>query len=99
MALRALGFEPHKEDIKKLLADIDKGGKETSAGMIDFMEFLTIMSAKMSEKDSPEEINEAFKLFDEDSSGAITFENLKRVAFELGENISDDELREMIFEA
>lgn len=100
VALRALGFEPHKEDIKKLLADIDKGGgRETTAGMIDFKEFLEIMTAKMSEKDNPEEIEKAFELFDEDNTGSISFENLKRVAEELGETISDDELREMIFEA
>jgi Ca2+-binding EF-hand superfamily protein len=79
VALRALGFEPHKEDIKKLLADIDKGGKETT-GMIDFKEFLEIMTAKMSEKDNPEEIEKAFELFDEDGTGAISFDNLKRIA-------------------
>ena len=29
----------------------------------------------------------------------ITFEDLKRIAQELGESMSDDELKEMIFEA
>jgi len=41
------------------LADIDKGGKETT-GMIDDRDFLEIMTAKMSEKDNPEEIETAF---------------------------------------
>jgi Ca2+-binding EF-hand superfamily protein len=67
--------------------------------MIDYNEFLDIMISKMSEKDNPEEIEKAFELFDEDGTGAISFDNLKRVAQELGEAISDDELREMIFEA
>ncbi len=41
----------------------------------------------------------AFRLFDDDNSGKISFQNLKRVAKELGENMTDEELREMIAEA
>ena len=35
----------------------------------------------------------AFKLFDDDDTGNITFANLKRVAKELGENLTDEELQ------
>ena len=41
----------------------------------------------------------AFQLFDLDGNGKITFENLKKVAVELGEGLTDEELREMIEEA
>lgn len=34
-----------------------------------------------------------FALFDEDGTGAITFRNLKKVATELGESLTDDELQ------
>ena len=95
IAMRALGFEPKKEEIRKMIADIDADG----SGTIDFQEFLEMMTAKMSQKDSKEEILKAFKLFDDDESGKITFRNLKRVAKELGENMSDEELQEMIDEA
>lgn len=94
MAMRALGFEPKKEEIKKMISDIDKDG----SGTIDFSEFLEMMTAKMSERDSREEILKAFRLFDDDETGKISFRNLKRVAKELGENMTDEELQEMIDE-
>ncbi|XP_049741344.1 centrin-4 [Elephas maximus indicus] len=95
IAMQALGFEPKKEEIKKMIAEIDKGG----IGTIGFEDFFAIMSMKMSEKDEKEEILKAFKLFDDDDTGSITLSNIKRVAKELGENLTDDELQEMLDEA
>merc|ERR1712007_23655 len=95
VAMRALGFEPKKDEIRKMISDIDKDGD----GTIDFDEFMMMMTAKMSEKDSREEIIKAFRLFDDDQTGKITFKNIKRVAKELGENMTDEELQEMVDEA
>ncbi len=40
-----------------------------------------------------------FELFDDEGTGKIGFKQLKRVVTELGESLSDDEMREMIEEA
>jgi centrin-1 len=52
VAMRALGFEPKKEELKKLISDID----ETGSGYIGFNKFLEMMTNKMTEQDSIEEI-------------------------------------------
>ena len=79
-------MNPKKEEIKKMISDIDKDG----SGTIDFSEFLEMMTSKMSGRDSREEILKAFRLFDDDETGKISFRNLKRVAKELGENMTDE---------
>ena len=87
--MRALGFEVKKEELKKMITDIDADG----SGSIEFPEFLEMMTGKMGEKDTKEEILKVFKLFDDDSTGKISFKNLKRVAKELGENMTEEELQ------
>merc|ERR1712094_98213 len=93
-AMRALGFEVKNEELKKMGSDIDNDGN----GTIEFGEFLQMMTGKMGEKDSREDIEKVFKLFD-DNTNKISFRNLARVAEELGENIDDEELQDMINQA
>jgi len=69
-----------------MIADVDTDG----SGTIGFDDFLSMMTAKMAERDPREEILKAFRLFDDDETGKITFKNLKRVAKELGENITGE---------
>lgn len=141
VALRALGFEPRKEEIKKLISQLENSGTSTAAASsatantvpssdadktqsqtnthvdkrLDFNEFVQLMTFKMSERDTKQQIQKAFLLFrgangplgmgggagttGDGGEGKISFEDLRSVARELGESMSDEELYEMIREA
>ena len=86
--MRALGFDVKKQEVLGLMREYDRDG----SGQIEFPDFLEIMTQKIQDRDPVEEILKAFKLFDEDNTGRISLRNLRRVARELGENLSDDEL-------
>jgi centrin-1 len=95
VAMRALGFEPKKEEVRKILQDIDKSGD----GIIKYEDFMDIMTQKMMERDPVEEMKKAFHLICEEGHDKITLKSLQKVAKELGENMTLEELQEMIEEA
>lgn len=94
VAMRALGFDVKKADVLKILRDYDR----ESTGKIQFDDFREVTTDWILDRDPQEEIFKAFRLFDDDQTGKISVRNLRRVARELGENMTDEELRSMIDE-
>lgn len=88
-AMESLGYKDKNKMVYQMIENI-KGDE------IDFDAFLDLMTAKISDSDSREDIDKVFRLFDDDDSGTITLANLQRVARELGESLSTEELKEMI---
>lgn len=91
-AMQSLGFEAKNQAIYQLISDIDKDG----TGDIDFEEFLDLMTAGISNMESKEDVLKVFNLFDDDKTGFISLQNLKRVTKDLGEIMTDAELLDMI---
>jgi Ca2+-binding EF-hand superfamily protein len=91
-AMKNLGLEAKNHTVYQMISDIDKDG----TGDIDFDEFLDLMTVKLGDSDSEQDVRKVFDLFDDDKTGYITIQNLKRVAKDLDENMSDAELLEMI---
>lgn len=94
VAMRALGFDMSKSEVLDLIEKYDRDGRR----LMHYDDFYLVMGEKILNRDPLEEIRRAFKLFDDDNTGKISLKNLRRVAKELGENLTDDELRAMIDE-
>ena len=91
-AMKALGVVVKKEELKKMITDVDADG----SGSVEFPEFLTMMTAKMSGADTKEDVLKVFAMFDEAGTGKIQFKDLKKICRELGENLNDDEIQGML---
>ena len=53
----------------------------------------------LSPEDADDRYKKAFRLFDDDETGKISFKNLQRVVRELGELMPDEDIQEMIIDA
>ena len=59
---------------------------------IDFLEFLALIAKKNKDIDTDEELNSGFKLFDADGDNVISYDDLKNLMEDLGENLTEQEL-------
>lgn len=90
--MTSLGFESKSGAIFQMISDLDADGN----GTIDFGEWLALMTKRVNDRDSRANINKIFYLFDDERTGFISVKNLRRIADELGENVSNEELEELI---
>jgi calmodulin len=58
-----------------------------------------MMVRKMSHNDNEDELKEAFRVFDKDGDGFISYPELKIVLKTLGEKLTDEEISSMVKEA
>ena len=93
--MTSLGFEAKSGAIFQMIADMDTDG----SGTIDFGEWLVLMTKRVNDKDSKANISKIFALYDDERTGFISIKNLRRVAQELSENVSEEELQELITRA
>ena len=97
VSMRALGFDAKKEEVLRMMDDCTHRDQHNQP-LIDLHGFTDIMTDKFAQRDPRQEMIKAFQLFDEQNTGKISLRSLRRVARELGENMSDDELQAMIDE-
>lgn len=59
-AMESLGFENRNKMVYEMISDVDKNG----SGDIDFEEFLDIMTIKLGDSGSEDDVRKVFNLFD-----------------------------------
>ena len=95
-AMQSLGFDSKNPTIYQLIADLDTPEAERNGG-ISFEDFVDAINDKLGDKESKEGIRRIFDLFiDDPNADTITLSSLKKISKELGENMSDEELKDML---
>lgn len=92
-----MGLLQKNKFVYQLILEMDSD----HSGAIDFEEFLKFVTGRISEK-SPnlrDEIAKIFAFYDKNNNGKVSWNELKQVAQFLGEEMSDEELREMFTKA
>ncbi|KAI9334881.1 hypothetical protein BDR26DRAFT_866305, partial [Obelidium mucronatum] len=96
IVMRALGFNLTQGEVLEITKWFEKSDDEDEA--LSFEEFLYVMAVKLSQKDETAEIKASFALFDVDKRGKIGMRELRKVAKELGDTLTDEDVLMMIQE-
>ena len=95
-AMQSLGFDSKNPTIYTLIADLDTPEAAKNGG-VNFDDFVGSINNKLGDKESKEGIHRIFELFiDDHNADTITLSSLKKIAQELGENMSAEELKDML---
>lgn len=91
-AVRSLGQNPSEAQIKAMIKEADRRDR----GFIEFDDFVKTVSKHWNEVTSEEEIIECFKVFDREGSGYLEAKEFKKVLLNLGEQLTDEEVEDML---
>ncbi|XP_063628241.1 neo-calmodulin isoform X1 [Cydia splendana] len=99
--MRSLGQFARVEELQDMLQEVDSDGD----GNVSFEEFVSILSKSMSvgsgassAEQEERELRDAFRVFDKHNRGYICASDLRAVLQCLGEDLSEEEIEDMIKE-
>uniref|UniRef100_A0A1I7XB07 Troponin C n=1 Tax=Heterorhabditis bacteriophora TaxID=37862 RepID=A0A1I7XB07_HETBA len=96
--LRTMGQAFEERDLKQLIKEFDTDG----SGEIEFEEFAAMVANFVVNGEDneglEEELREAFRLYDKEGNGYINVSDLRDILRALDDNVSEEELDEMIAE-
>ena len=92
IAMKELKFDESEPVVYDLIAELES---ENKTG-ITYDEFIEKLTQKLQDRESQKSTERVFELFVDDPNGTITFDVLKKVAAETGDNSSDEDLQRLI---
>lgn len=95
-AMQSLGFDTKNPTIFQMIAELDTPEAQKKGG-VEFDTFVDAINNKLGDKETKDGIRRIFNLFiDDPQQETITLASLRRIARELGEQMSNDELKDML---
>ena len=96
VAMRSLGFDNKNPTIYQVVVDLDTPESEKNGG-ISFDDFINAINNKLCEKETEDGYRRLFDLIiDDPNADTITINSLRKITRELGDNMSDEELKDLI---
>ena len=92
IAMKELKLDETEPVIYDLMAELEA---ETKQG-ITYDEFVQLLTAKLQDRESQKSTERIYELFVEDPNGTLNYEVLKKVANQVGDQTSDEDLQRLI---
>ena len=92
IAMKELKFDENEPVVFDIMSEIESETKNP----ISYDEFVDKLTEKLQDRESQKATERVYDLFVEDPKGTLTYEVLKKVAVETGDNASDEDLRRLI---
>jgi Ca2+-binding EF-hand superfamily protein len=92
IAMKELKFDESEPVIYDLISELESENKAS----ISYDDFVDQLTAKLQDRESQKATERVFDLFVEDPKGSLTFEALKKVHQDIGEEANDEDLRRLI---
>ncbi|KAL9702333.1 hypothetical protein quinque_005851 [Culex quinquefasciatus] len=93
--LRALGKNVSDAEVEELLKEV----RTDDEGRIRFGDFVAMMTVRLKDFNNEDQLQEAFRIFDRDGNGRISAEELRVALRSFGEQLTEEELEELLREA
>ncbi len=91
--MRYLGLNTSEKEVKAMIQVVDKNRN----GYVDYDEFIQMMTqTQIRPLTAEEELKKTFRIFDIDGNGFISADEIKKTMLNLGENLTDEEVFQMI---
>lgn len=92
IVLRSCGLSPSEADLQKIQQQVGR--------KIDFDTFVRVaQNFKANNRETEDDIREAFRVFDKDGTGYVSVAELKHAMISLGERLTEEEVDELTREA
>ena len=92
IAMKELKLDETEPVIYDLMAELEA---ETKQG-ITYDDFVQLLTAKLQDRESQKSTERVYELFVEDPNGTLNYEVLKKVANQVGDQTSDEDLQRLI---